>query len=68
MVAMKYLGERNQITLRYPITFRETMEGRAAARGLTLNELICDDIERGNRNFERQNGGEAVHGNREPRA
>lgn len=57
-----YLGDRTQITLRYPIRLKETMERRATAQGLTLNELICADIEKCNRNFERQNGGEAVHG------
>jgi hypothetical protein len=57
---MKYLGERTTMTLRYPVRYGETLERRAAAQGIGINELICSDVERGNRNFEKQNGGEAV--------
>jgi hypothetical protein len=57
---MKFLGDRIQMTLRYPVGLKETLERRAAAMGISANELICSDVERGNKNFERQNGGEAV--------
>lgn len=58
---MKYLGERIHVTLRYPIALKETLELRAQAQGKTVNEVICADIERANRNFERQNGKEETH-------
>src|SRR5208282_3992055 len=59
---MKNLGERITMTLRYPLGFKETLELRANALSLSLNELICRDVERANRNFERQNGGEKTNG------
>ena len=54
---MKYLGEREHITLRYPSSLKDTLEKRAAALDMALNEVICHDIERANKLFERQNGG-----------